>query len=439
MAIKKTMDMQHRAEAIIPGVTQLLSKRPDRYSNGVWPSYFSKAKGVQVWDLDDNGYLDMSIGGIGATILGYADDEVDDAVVTAIRSGVSSSLNCYEEVELAETLCNLHPWASHARFSRCGGEAMAMAVRICRAKTGRDVVAFCGYHGWHDWYLAANVEGGDALNGHLMSGLETTGVPKGLAGTAFPFQYNHLDELEKIAEANAGKLAAIVMEPLRSNDPQPEFMQGVRGIADRTGAVLVFDEISAGFRYVTGGAHLVKCGIEPDMAVFSKALGNGYPISAVIGRESVMDAAGTTFISSTNWTERVGPVAALAMLEKHKRENVGQHLVRLGKSVQAGWAALAQKYSIPIHISGMEAMSHFSFEHKDAQSLKAYFIQLMLSRGILASTDCYLMYAHAESDVERYLDACDPCFALLAETMDKGDVQGRLLGAPASVGFKRFC
>lgn len=438
MTIDKTLSMQRRAEKRIPGVTQLLSKRPDRFVDGIWPAYYSKAKGACVWDLDGNEYLDMSIGGIGATVLGYADEEVDGSVVQAIQNGVASSLNCPEEVELAELLCELHPWADMARFTRSGGEAMAVAVRIARAYTGRDVVAFCGYHGWHDWYLAANVGGQDALNGHLMHGLEPVGVPQGLAGSSFPFRFNRLDELQRIVDEHGENLAAIVMEPLRNEEPSPEFIQGVRHLADKTQAVLIMDEISAGLRYNTGGAHLVKHATTPDIAVFSKALGNGYAIAAIVGRKKCMSAATKTFISSTNWTERVGFVAGLATLRKHRRENVGQHLVALGARVQRGWMDAANEHGLKVTVSGMEPMSSLYIEAEDSAAIHAYFAQLMIERGILASKSCYLMHSHTEGDVDRYLLACSESFSLIAQAIDKGNVRELLRGAPCMAGFKRL-
>ena len=317
-------------------MTQLLSKRPDMFSLGVWPGYYSKAKGATVWDLDGNVYTDMSIGGIGANVLGYSDPDVDAAVMEAIAKGTSCSLNCPEEIELAELLCTVHPWAEMVRYARTGGEAMAIAVRIARAHTGRDKIAFCGYHGWHDWYLSANLGTEDALGDHLLSGLSPEGVPKGLKGTAFPFRYNRLEELNEIVAKNTGDLAAIVIEPIRNSEPEPGFIEGVRALADESGAVLIVDEISAGFRYNTGGSHMVFFSETPDVAVFSKALGNGYAIAAVIGTAKVMEAAQNTFISSTCWTERIGPTAAIATIRKHAAVSAGTHLVALGEKVQGG-------------------------------------------------------------------------------------------------------
>jgi len=435
--LHQSLSLQERAKKRIPGLSQLLSKRPDMFSYGVWPGYFSRAKGVEVWDLDGNRYIDMSIGGIGANVLGYADPDVDEAVKSAIDKGVSASLNCPEEVELADLLCELHPWAEKARFARTGGESMAIAVRIARAYTGRDKVAFCGYHGWHDWYLSANVGSENALGEHLISGLEPAGVPKALKGTALPFRYNQLQELEAILEANKGEIAAIVMEPIRNEPPIPGFLEGIRRLADETGAVLIIDEISAGFRMNTGGAHLVL-GIDPDIAVFSKALGNGYSIAAIIGKSKVMDAAQKTFISSTNWTERTGPAAAIAMIRKHKRLDVGSHLMKIGKMVQEGWARLAEKHGIPVHIGGIPPLSHFAFEHEKSLVLKALFIQTMLEKGFLSSTLFYSMYAHREEHVEQYLSSADEAFAFIKKAVEEGEPERHLLGEPASSGFKRL-
>lgn len=430
--------LQIKARKHIPGMTQLLSKRPDMFSLGVWPGYYSKAKGAHVWDMDGREYLDMSIGGIGACVLGYADDEVDEAVVRSIRNGVACSLNCPEEVELAELLCEVHPWAEMARYARGGGEALSMAVRIARAHTGRDVIACCGYHGWSDWYLAANLAEDSALDGHLLPGLAPSGVPRGLQGSTFTFRYNHPEELRAIVERHGKSLAAIVMEPVRSAMPAPGFIEAVRQMADDASAVLIMDEVSAGFRYCLGGAHLVLHKVQPDMAVFSKALGNGYAISAVIGRANVMQAAQKTFISSTNWTERVGPTAALACMRAYAKRKPFEKFARFGQKIKKSWVESGTAHGFVTHAEGMDAMPHFAFDDPDFLALKAYFVQLMLEEGILASNLCYLMDAHTDADVDRYLAACDRAFSKLAEAKREGDVRARLKGDVATSGFKRL-
>jgi glutamate-1-semialdehyde 2,1-aminomutase len=435
--LSKSLGMQDRAKARIPGMTQLYSKRPDQFAPGVWPAYFSKAKGVEVWDLDGNHYIDMSIAGIGANVLGYGDPDVDTAVKKAIELGTSCSLNCPEEVELADLLCEIHPWAEKVRFARTGGESMTIAIRIARAHTGRDKIAFCGYHGWHDWYLAANLGTEEALGEYLLTGLSPRGVPRGLRGTAFPFHYNHIEELEAIVAKNKEDLAAIVIEPIRNDQPRPGFLEGIRRIADENKAVLIVDEISAAFRLNSGGAHLLF-NLIPDIAVFSKALGNGYPIGAVIGIGCVMEAAQNTFISSTYWTEKIGPTAAIATVNKHRKLNVADHLISIGKEVQEGWRSLAIKNGLKIKVGGIFPFSHFSFDYKNAASMKALFVQLMLERGFLASTLCYSMYAHQSHHVQQYLKAVDEVFKQLSQFTHKGEIDKNLRGDPAAVGFRRL-
>ena len=435
--ITESIALQSKAKRRIPGISQLLSKRPDQFSWGVWPGYFSHASGDEIWDLDGNRYIDMSIGGIGATVLGYADPDVDSAVKCAIDQGVASSLNCPEEVELADFLCELHPWAEMARFARSGGEAMAIAVRIARAHSQKDVIAFCGYHGWHDWYLAANLSDNAALDGHLLPGLEPRGVPRSLYGTSFPFHYNNLDELQDIVSRQGKDLGVIVLEAIRNDAPTKDFISGVQDIAVDCGAVLIIDEISSGFRLCTGGAHMIY-DIHPDIAVFSKALGNGYASAAIIGTEEVMQSAQSTFISSTNWTERIGPVAALATIKKFQRVNASQHLVRVGTMVQNGWKNAAEQSDLSIDIGGIPPLSHFSFQDPEAQAMKAYFIQRMVDEGILASTSFYSMYAHSLEHIEAYLEHVTTCFEEIQGLCTKGTLTDELRGSPAGTGFSRL-
>jgi len=425
------------AKTIIPGGTQLLSKRPEMHLPDQWPSYYQKAKGVEVWDLDGARYIDMSTNGIGACILGVGDPEVDAAVCDVIAAGTMSTLNCPEEPELAELLCELHPWADMVRFARGGGEAMAVAVRIARAYTHRDVIAFCGYHGWHDWYLSANLAAESALDGHLLPGLDPMGVPRGLLGTALPFRYNHIEELQAIVECNPNKLAAIVMEPIRDHQPTPGFIEGVHDIAVKTGAVLIIDEVSAGFRLNTGGAHLLY-GFQPDVAVFAKAVSNGYPMAAIIGRKSVMNAAQATFISSTYWTERIGPAAALATIRKHRKDSVAKHLIMTGERIQKGWRQSSLRAGLPLEVGGIPPLSHFLIQGNQSQEAHTLFTQLMLERGFLAGKGFYATFAHDDEHIETYLNAVDDIFDVLVEAIDHGNLSERLKGPVAHSGFWRL-
>ena len=435
--IKNSLAMQKRAKMRIPGGTQLLSKRSEMFAPNHWPGYFSEAKGVHITDLDGNSYLDMSIMGIGANVLGYCDPEIDEAILSCIKKGNSSSLNCSEEIQLADLISDLHPWGSMARYTRSGGESMAMAVRIARAYSGKDRVAFCGYHGWHDWYLAANLNTSEELEEHLLPGLEPKGVPKGLEGTAIAFNYNDIDSLKEVLERYPNEFGAIVMEPLRSAHPKDGFLEEIRSIASQNNIVLVFDEITAAFRVNNGGAHL-KFGIEPDIAVFAKAISNGYPMGIIFGKEEIMQAAQSTFISSTYWTERIGPTAAIATIEKFIREDVSSHLISTGSKIQEAWLSIANKYDLNIHVSGLKPLSHFSFNYSDGQKMMTIFVQKMLESNILASNRFYASFAHDLDHVSEYKEACDKAFLMIKEAQNNNSLDDLLKGPVAHSGFKRL-
>lgn len=408
---------------------------PDR-----WPPYYREARGCQIVGIDGRTWLDMSIMGIGSCLLGYSDPDVTQAVIRRIQAGSMSTLNCPEEVELAQRLLEIHPWADNVRYARTGGEAMAVAVRIARARTRRDRVAFCGYHGWHDWYLAANrlADGpADALQGHLLPGLDPAGVPSQLAGTAIPFPYNDLDRLKAIVAEHGRELAAVVMEPTRSVDPEPGFLEGVRELCDTHGLVLVFDEITAGWRLCLGGAHR-RYGIMPDVAVFAKAISNGHPMAAIIGRADVMQAAQESFISSTYWTEGVGPAAALATIRKMQQIDVPRHVAAMGRRWREGLDAAARRHRVPLVFAGHPAITTLRFDHPDAAALATLFTVRMLDRGILAGSGFYASLAHTEEHVDRYLAAADEIFPEVAEAAAQGDAAARIGTPIRHGGFARL-
>lgn len=373
---------------MIPGGTQLLSKRPEMFLPGKWPAYYSKAKGCKVWDLDEKEYVDTSLMGVGANVLGYADEDVDSAVRKAISCGGMCTLNAPEEVELAELLLELHPWAEQVRYAKTGGESLAIAIRIARAATKKEVVLFCGYHGWNDWYIAANLGDNKALDGQHIAGLSTMGIPKGLKNTIIPFRYNDIQNFENLMQMYQEKIAAVIMEPIRNYYPEQGFLEQIREYTKKEQVVLIMDEVSAGFRLNCGGAH-IKFGIEPDMAVFAKAVSNGYPMAAIIGKREVMEFAQESFISSTYWTERTGLAAAIATIQKYQDHHVEQHLEEIGKKVQAGWKKLAGKHSLKIAVTGIYPMSHLEFEYENSLALKTLFTQEMLKRGFLATNAFY--------------------------------------------------
>jgi glutamate-1-semialdehyde 2,1-aminomutase len=428
------------AKTLIPGGTQLLSKRPELYAPDHWPSYYREAKGCEVVDIQGRRFIDMTTMGIGSCPLGYADPDVTAAVVRRVQNGSMCTLNNPEEVELAQLLVQLHPWAENVRFARTGGEAMAVAARIARAKTGRDLVAICGYHGWHDWYLAANLSGkadGSQLASHLLPGLEPRGVPSQLAGTTLTFTYNHLDELAAIVDRHGDRLAAVIMEPTRSAHPEPGFLEGVRAQCDRAGAVWVIDEITAGWRFTLGGAHLLY-GVQPDIAVFAKALGNGHPMAAIVGRAEVMQASQGSFISSTYWTEGVGPTAALATLHKMQTVDLPAYIAKIGTSTAEGLKQAAARHGVPLETGGHPALMHLKFNHPDNLALQTLFTVRMLDHGFLGWASFYPSLAHTQKHVDAYVAAADKVFPELAEAIAAGDVVKRLGSPVRHSGFARL-
>lgn len=428
-----------KAKTLIPGGTQLLSKRPEMFLPEYWPAYYSKAKGCKIWDLDGNEYTDVSYMGIGANVLGYANDEVDEAAREAIACGGMTTLNAPEEVWLAEKLISLHPWAGGVRYAKAGGEAMALASRIARAYTKKDIILFCGYHGWHDWYLAANLSNRNALDDLHIPGLEPLGVPSGLAGTNLPFHYNNISEFNALMAKHKGNIAAVVMEPIRNDYPQDGFLQKIRSATEAEGIVLVFDEVSAGFRLCAGGSHRVL-GVNPDIAVFAKGMTNGYPLTAIVGKREVMDAAQGTFISSTFYTERIAFAATLKSIEVYEREKVWEKQSAYGKLIQDGWREKAGEAGLDIEIGGILPMSHFAIRGNESPLVyKTFVTQEMLKRGYLASNSFYTSNAHSPEIIEKYLADIGEVFMEIAELMNAGvSVESRLPGGVCQSGFGRL-
>jgi glutamate-1-semialdehyde 2,1-aminomutase len=430
-------ELYKKAKKIIPGGTMLLSKRPEMFLPEQWPSYFSKAKGISVWDLDGKELLDMSIMGIGTNTLGYGNDEVDAAVMETVKKGNMSTLSCPEEVYLAEKLIEINPWADMVRFARSGGEANSISIRIARAASGKDKVAICGYHGWHDWYLSANHNGGgDDLSGHLLSGLSPKGVPKNLKDTVYPFNYNNYEELLCIVENN--DIGVIKMEVVRNFGPEDNFLHKVRALATAKNIVLIFDECTSGFRETFGGIYQ-KYGVEPDMAMYGKTIGNGYALTAVVGTRAVMEAAQATFISSTFWTERIGPTAALATLKVMERVKSWETITEMGNKMRSGWQKLADAHNLQISISGIPSLSTYSFNSPDALAYKTLIAQEMLKKGFLASTNFYASTAHNDDNLDLYFNALESVYQQIS-SCEKGEllIANLLEGPICHGGFKRL-
>ena len=430
----KGQKLYAKAKQIVAGGNMLLSKRPEMFLPEQWPSYFSKSKGCEVWDLDGNKYIDTLMMP-GTNSLGYNYEEIDEAVKDTINSGNMSTLNAPEEVELTERLVELHPWADMARFARSGGEANSVAIRLARAASGKDNVAFCGYHGWHDWYLASNLSDTKGLDGHLLPGLNPHGVPKNLKDSVHPFEYNNFDKLEELVKTK--NIGVIKMEVYRNKEPENNFLHRVRKLANQHNIVLVFDECTSGFRKNYGGLHKLY-DVEPDVAMFGKALGNGYAVTAVLGKREVMQAAEKSFISSTFWTERIGSSAALATLKAMDKEKSWEKITSTGESVNQEWLKLSQEFELPITISGLAALTTFTFKSDNALAYKTLITQEMLKKGYLAATAVYVCTAHTPDIIKTYLENLKPIFQTIKECEEGRDVMQLLEGPIAHGGFKRL-
>lgn len=431
-------DLWKQARRIISGGTGLLSKRAEMFDPQCWPTYFSRCSGCEVWDTAGNRYIDFA-GGIGAVLLGYADKDVTAAVQRRLTAGSYCSLVNPQEVELAGKLLQLHPWAGKVRYARSGGEAVTMAVRIARAATGKSGIAFCGYHGWHDWYLAANLGATGALDGHLLPGLQPKGVPRELAGTSVPFQYNDWNSFEAATDALKGNFAAVVMEPMRSQFPRDHFLEKIREKCRQKNAVFVVDEITSGLRYGFPGG-LSKTGVEPDMVVYAKAMSNGFPFAAIIGREQVMNQAEDSFISSSYWTDGVGTAAALAVLKKMQDLNVHQLVWQKGIKFQQALKDIARRYPrCSIEIGGMPSTPLLTFRlEENAPAAKTLYIRKMLEKGFLVSSIFYLMHAHEEKHMKLLLEALDHVLAAMEKIISNGALAQVAGNDTARSGFTRL-
>jgi len=409
-----------KAIKIIPGGSMVYSKRQENFAKNSWPTYFTKTKGCKIWGVDGKIYTDLSLMGLGTNTLGYSNKNVDRVVSKIISTGNLSTLNAPEEVYLAEKLISLHNWADMVRFTRSGGEANAVAIRLARAASGLDKIAFCGYHGWHDWYLSGNLSNQSNLDNHLFKNVNPKGVPKNLINTSFPFKYNDINSLEKLI--NMHKIAAVKMEVSRDEPPNKNFLENVRKITKKNNIILIFDECTSGFRENYGGLHL-KYNVTPDMLILGKALGNGYAVNAVLGKKEIMDAYNKTFISSTFWTERIGSGAALATLEEMKRVKSWEIISKIGKKIKKEWSFIGKKNQLNIEVTGLDALCEFKIISKNFEIYKRYITKEFLRHKILAKNKIYVSTSHADINFDRYYNVLDKIFSDIKEIEDGKNIK----------------
>ena len=424
--LDRSSEWLKRALAVIPSATQTFSKGRRAYVEGVGPAFVARARGSHVWDVDGHEYIDYPMG-LGAVTLGHAYPAVNEAVTRQLAEGVSFSVAHPLEVALAETLTEILPGADMVRFGKNGSDATSGAVRAARALTGRDVIVCCGYHGWQDWYIATTTR--------------AAGIPKAVRELTVPFAYNDLASLERVFADHRGRVAAVIMEPVGVVPPAPGFLQAVRDLAHREGALLIFDEIVTGFRLALGGAQEMF-GVIPDLSCFGKGMGNGFPIAAVVGRRDLMEVFDQLFFSFTFGGEAASLAAALATVREMCDKPVIPHLWRQGERLRDGFNALARAAGLGRHAEcvGYPPRTVITFADPaggDPAVLKTLFLQEAIKRGILLGGGMNVSFSHDDDDVTRTLAAYEAALAEVAAAVKAGDAARRLQGRVVEPVFRK--
>ena len=432
--VQRSMEIYRRAGELIPGYTQLKSRLASSFAEGVSPVYAQSAKGSRFIDVDGNEYIDW-VNAVSAVILGHADDVVDGAVKEQIDHGSIFTLNSPMEVELAEELVATIPSAEMVRYAKGGGDACAVAVRIARGATGRDKILFSGYHGWHDWYQSYHL----STDPTVPDGGGGRGVPRALAGTALPFEEGDLASLRRLMEENRGEVAAIMMEPVRSELPKEGYLVAVNELAHANDAVLIFDEVSCGWRIAVGGAQQYL-GITPDMTVVAKCMSNGYPMGAVVGSREVMEPAKEMFISSSYWSDCVGLAASITTIRELKRRDSTARFKEIGEDLRTALEAAIDSVGISARVTGLHTRPTVSIDVPEetlGSKVNTLFIQEMALRGIHCHTGFMATLAHTAEDIRITAEAAAEALAVVRAGLE-GDVERLLLTKPAKEPVRRL-
>tara|TARA_A100001037_G_scaffold306622_1_gene353384 strand:- start:4009 stop:5343 length:1335 start_codon:yes stop_codon:yes gene_type:complete len=436
--ITNSTNYYDKASKLIPGKTQLISRRASQFAAGVSPVYAKSAKGSKFIDIDGNEYIDW-VNAVSAVILGHSDSVVDIAVKEQIDKGSIYTLNSTMEIELAELLVDTIPSAEMVRYSKGGGEACSVAIRIARGVTGKDKILFSGYHGWHDWYQSANYLVDPESGEFPFAGIEPIGVPKVLAGTALPFIYGDLKNLEELFNENKGEVAAIMMEPLRSDIPEKGYLEGVQKLAKENGAILIFDEVSCGWRTRVGGIQEFL-NVIPDMSVFAKAMSNGYPMGVTVGSRDVMEPASEMFISSSYWSDNVGLAASIATINELKARNSEDQFEDLGARMRKTIDQVISSVGIPAKSSGFHYRASLSIDLPDESlrpKINTLFIQEMAKNGIYANMGFMPTLSHTEEDINKTAEAIEASLKVVQKALE-GDLDNLLVAEIKKEPFRRL-
>ncbi len=424
--LTRSFEYLRKAENLIPALSQTFSKAPRYLVRGVYPVYLQKGEGSHVWDVDGNEYIDYILG-LGPVTLGYNYARINQAIVEQLKDGISFSLPHPLEIELAELLTAVIPCAQMVRFSKTGSEVTSAAVRAARAFTGREKLAYCGYHGWHEWYSVTTSR--------------NKGIPSVMKNLIFSFEANNIESLERVFKQNPDQIAAVIMEPIVLEAPAKGFLDKVRDMAHKNGALLIFDEIVSGFRVALGGAQ-EYCGVVPDLSTCGKGMANGMPISAVVGRKDVMKVFEEVFFSTTFGGEALSLAASVATIQEMKEKRAIEHIWETGRKLTSGFNGLAADIGLDAGITGLPC--HFKFAIRDvnggeSREVKSLFMQEMVKRGILLHSGAVnLCFAHSDEDVNKTLDACEESLKIVKTALVEYKVKETLEGEPYQEVFQRF-
>ncbi len=431
LPLDRSTELEARARRVIPGVTQTASKRPEAFAPGRFPSYIERGQGSHVWDMDGNEYIDFVMA-CGPATLGYCYPAVGEAIAEQLQRGIIFTRPTALEVEVAEMLTEMVPCAEAVRFFKGGVEANSAAVRIARAYTDREGVVSCGYRGWHDQWAVTHTP---------------RGIPRTLAPLTSEFRYNDLESLEQALESRPGQVAAVIIDPVSGQAPQPGFLEGVKELTHRHGALLIFDEIVTGFRVANGGAQQ-HFNVTPDLAVFAKGIANGMPLSAVTGQREIMQVASEVFITLTYGDEALSLAAAKAALNEYRHHDVCGHLWRSGQALMDGVSAAIAETRAPFSFSGIAPMPAFlctgefrgrPLAEDEQQQVWFYLLAELARRGVLWRRHSLIVpsYSHTDEDIACTVAACREVFAGLADLLTAGKLDAEV-AFTAPPGFKRL-
>ena len=420
--ISKSNEIFNRSEGLIPAHTQTLAKGPTQWIKGVAPKYLDKGKGSHVWDVDGNEYIDYNMG-IGPLVLGYCYDKVDEAIRKQLEDGITFSLMHPLEVELSEKIRSVVPNTEMVRFSKTGCDVTTAAVRVSRAFTKREKVLCCGYHGWHDWYISVTDR--------------NAGIPKDVQNLTFTFNYN---DIQTLIDSIDEDTACVILEPFVFEEPKYNFLQQVKGVCEKNGTLLIFDEMWTGFRIAPGGAQQFF-DIKSDLALFSKAIANGMPISVITGRKDVMSLFDNdVFFFTTFGGEALSMAAAMATIEEIKSKNVPEYLSQKGKILKDGFNKIASDLGMDYtKCTGYNCRTLITFDTKAGNPLemKSLVQQEMIKRGVLWGGGHNMCFSHNDEDIGHTLKCYKEVLPILKKAVDEGSVKHYLKGEPVEPVFRK--